>query len=105
MICNKCGQENPDALKSCQVCGHKLQSGRQSPVNGETHQADLILPLKGLGPAARRKARKHIEAWTVAVLLFAAAYGLVQAGLQWPFYPLALLAGGYAWVRGITWKD
>ncbi len=28
MRCNKCGEDNPDARRFCQVCGHKLQSGR-----------------------------------------------------------------------------
>ncbi|BAH73536.1 zinc ribbon domain-containing protein [Solidesulfovibrio magneticus] len=28
MRCNKCGGDNPDDRRFCQVCGHKLQSGR-----------------------------------------------------------------------------
>lgn len=28
MRCNKCGEDNPDDRRFCQVCGHKLQSGR-----------------------------------------------------------------------------
>jgi uncharacterized membrane protein YvbJ len=105
MICNKCGQENPDDLKFCLGCGHKLQSGRQTASVGEVLPDDLNFSLMGLGPSARRKARKHIEAWGVAVVLCGAAYGLLAAKLQWPFYPLALLAGAYAWWRGITWND
>ena len=28
MRCNKCGGDNPDDRRFCQLCGHKLQSGR-----------------------------------------------------------------------------
>ena len=28
MRCNKCGGDNPDDRRFCQICGHKLQSGR-----------------------------------------------------------------------------
>ncbi len=106
MICNRCGQENPDDATVCPACGHKLQSGwRGRAEEADASRADVKLRLGEPGPAARLKIRRHVEAWAVAVLVWAAAYGFLAAGLAWTLYPLAVLAGGYAWLRGITWKD
>jgi len=105
MICNKCGYENPDDLKTCQACGHKLQSGRRPGGDGDAWPVEPIPLLKGPGPSIGRKARKHVEAWAVAGLVGGTAFGLTWARVAWPLYPLTLLAGAYAWWRGITWED
>lgn len=40
MRCNKCGSDNPDDRLVCQLCGHKLQSGRSlGDEAGETGEA------------------------------------------------------------------
>ena len=46
MRCNKCGGDNPDDRRFCQICGHKLQSGR-------TGAEDAATP----DPAAQEEAR------------------------------------------------
>lgn len=105
MICTKCGIENPDDALSCQACGHKLQSGfegvdRSGPARDDL--ADLATP-RALDPVQRRRL---LEAWGVALAVWAAAYVLVVwCELVWPLYPLAALAGLYAWGRGITWRE
>lgn len=107
MICNKCGQENPDDALSCGSCGHKLQSGQSGPAHMGSDgggQREPIPMLRGAGPEARRKTRKHVEAWVVAILVAGAAYGLSVAELYWPIIALAGAAIAYAWLRGLTWK-
>lgn len=107
MICNKCGQENPDDALACTSCGHKLQSGQSGPAhmgyNGAGY-AEQVPLLREPGPAARRKTRKHVEAWIVALFVAGAAYGLSAAELYWPLIALAGAAMAYAWLRGITWR-
>lgn len=105
MICSKCGQDNPDDARTCLACGRKLWSGRKG-VGDETRANGQVVPfLRKPSPLARRILRKHLEAWVVAVLVWAATYWLVRMELYWPLYPLAMLAAAYAWGRGITWKD
>ncbi|MFZ5425829.1 MAG: zinc-ribbon domain-containing protein [Thermodesulfobacteriota bacterium] len=105
MICNRCGQENPDDAMSCAACGHKLQSGWKGRGEGEAPGGEPLPRLGEPGPAARRRLKRHAEAWAVAALVWAASYGLLAWGHAWALYPLAALAGGYALLRGITWKD
>lgn len=107
MICNKCGQENPDAALACWSCGHKLQSGQTGPGSwacGDSRPDEPLPLLTEPGPATRRKARKQLEAWLVALLAGGAAYGLSAAELYWPLYVLAGAGMAYAWLRGITWR-
>jgi hypothetical protein len=61
--------------------------------------------LREPSPASQRKIRKHVEAWTVAVLVLAAATGFAYLELYWPLYPLIAIAVVYAFGRGISWKD
>jgi len=106
MICNKCGQENPDEAMNCLVCGHKLQSGWKPLWNRDGGSDwDPIAMLREPGSASRKKIRKHVEAWTVAVLALAAATGFAYMELYWPLYPLIAVAVIYAFCRGISWKD
>lgn len=106
MHCNKCGRENPDDATACRECGHKLQSGRAGARPGEGREGPgLLPPLSGAGPGARKKMRLLAEAWAVAALVWLCAWGVLQAGFDWALYPLAALAAGYAWMRGITWGD
>lgn len=106
MICNKCGQENPDEAMTCLVCGHKLQSGWK-PMDRENGAGggDQIAMLREPGPGPRKRIRKHMEAWTVAVLVVVAATGFVFLELYWPLYLLIGAAGAYALGRRLTWKD
>ncbi|MBI4803604.1 MAG: zinc ribbon domain-containing protein [Desulfovibrio sp.] len=106
MICNKCGQENPDEAMNCLVCGHKLQSGWKQLRNGNGANGYApIAMLREPGPASRKKIRKHVEAWTVAVIVLAAASGFAYLELYWPLFPLIGAAVIYAFSRGINWKD
>ena len=106
MICNKCGQENIDEAMTCLGCGHKLQSGWKPPEHGNgTGGGDPIALLREPSPASRKKIRKHVEAWTVVVLVLAAATGLAYLELYWPLYVLIGAAAAYALARGISWKD
>jgi hypothetical protein len=61
--------------------------------------------LREPGPASRKKIRKHIEAWTVALMVLAAAIGFAYLELYWPLYPMIAAAVIYAFGRGIRWKD
>ena len=105
MICNKCGAENPDDFKLCLACGHKLQSGIEDRGQraGFASMPRLELLETTIPPAPPKALRKYLEAWLVAGVVCAAAWVLVDRGLVWPFYPLAVLAAGYCWLRGITW--
>ena len=106
MICNKCGQENPDEAMTCLVCGHKLQSGWKPLENGNGRGGgDPIALLREPNPASRKKIRKHVEAWAVVVLVLAAATGFAFLELYWPLYPLIAAAVAYALGRGISWRD
>ncbi|WP_027191320.1 zinc-ribbon domain-containing protein [Fundidesulfovibrio putealis] len=107
MICNKCGQENQDDALSCGSCGHKLQSSQSGPGQLGFDDGGYVEPIPMLheaGPATRRKTRKHVEAWAVALLAGGAAYGLSAAELYWPLFVLAGAAMAYALLRGLNWK-
>ena len=107
MICNKCGVENPDVLRFCRNCGHKLQSAQEDPGAGldalrRLKPIDLLkdspgVPIPGLG--------KYLEAWAVVFMLWAGAGFCLWLQAVWPFYPLAGAACLYAWGRGIGYKD
>lgn len=105
MICNRCGRENPDQARSCQECGHKLQSGRRAGAENGGAGLEPLPLLSPPGPAARRKVRKYLEAWTVAALVWGGACWLLETEWYWPLYPLTVAAAAYAWMRGMTWKD
>ena len=105
MICNRCGRENPDDARSCLECGHKLQSGRMQGSGRHAFGVEPLALLRPPGQAARRRIRKHVEAWTVAALVWGAACWLLYEGWYWPLYPLTAVAAGYAWLRGMTWRD
>lgn len=105
MFCNKCGRENPDDAPSCGGCGHKLQSSFASRRDERGPLLDPLPPVRELGPAARRRLGRLVEAWAVAGLVWVAAYLFLKAGMTWTLYPLAVLAVLYALMRGITWKD
>lgn len=104
MICTKCAHNNPDDARHCQACGFKLQSAR-SP-RDQDDAPDAPLPhLSGPPPEMRRRAAKYREAWLVAGVLWIVACVLLWTQVYWPLYPLAGLAGIWAWLRGIGWKD
>jgi hypothetical protein len=107
MICNKCGAENPDGLRFCQSCRHKLQSAQEdfheAPVAlAKVEPMSLLeesrgLSLPGLG--------QYLEAWGVAVAVWLVTFILTWAEVYWPLYPLAGLAGLYAYWRRIGIGD
>jgi len=105
MICNRCGKDSPDDSLSCPGCGHKLQSGRKAPEDGGEAPGEALPFLTGPGPAVRRRARKHIEAWVVAVLVCGVTWWLTGEHWFWPLYPLFAAGAGYAWLRGMSWRD
>ena len=106
VICTKCGLENPDEVKTCRACGHKLQSGWQGIAQEDGVSAlDKLDPLDGPGLGVRTRTRRHVEAWILAVLFGVGTFGLVQAQAVWAVAPLAVLIGAWAWMRGMRWKE
>lgn len=102
VICTKCGADNPDEAPSCQACGHKLQSSRESRSPSERQAAPRTLPMLDTAPRDQDpKLRPYREAWLVGLGAAGAVFLLLGGQLSWPLYLVIALAAAYAWLRGL----
>ena len=102
MICTKCGADNPDEAVACEVCGHKLQSVRDSRQADDRPPAPDPLPLLHQKPQGKdTRLNPYREAWLVGLGAAGAVFLLLGEHLSWPVYPVIALAAAYAWLRGL----
>ncbi len=99
MICNKCGNENPDAERFCGHCGHKLQSGRRDASTDSGSSLGPVPDLRLESKISPAFLRKFIEAWIYILLLCGATVVAVWKGVYWPLYGLIPLLALVAWLR------
>jgi hypothetical protein len=105
MICNKCGQDNPDDARLCLSCGHKLQSGFRGSEEGEGWPGEPIPLLRETDVPGAGRGPRLAEVWAVAACAGLGVWFFIQWRMEWGAYALTGLAVLYAWLRGITWED
>lgn len=100
ITCNKCGQKNNNAAKTCSSCGHKLQSGRKR-ANGDSTSAGGKSDMFHLNLEKSSMFSKHGEAWVYALFLLGAVIFFTYHKIYWPLYALTPLVALLAWLRKI----
>lgn len=101
IICNKCGQPNPDHNLLCEGCGHKLQSPRRDEPSPEQGAPLRPLGVSPLPESMRSLLMKMAESWAyIGVLVLV---GVVCAVLRtlWPLVPAVGAVALAAWLRKI----
>ncbi len=106
MRCNKCGTQSPDTVRFCPVCGHKLQSDRESRENAPDpgdgtdtpNPVSRLLDFQGWADPRRGRGR-YLEACAYAAVLAGGVAWYLATGILWPLYPLVAVCGLAAWLR------
>jgi hypothetical protein len=104
MLCNKCGEQNPDEARFCTVCGHKLQSGHQAapdvpgPDDTPGRDSRRLLDFQGWARPGRGSG-PYVEACIYAAVLVAGVVWCLLDRITWPLYPLIAILALAAWLR------